>query len=293
MEYSIELSRQDGSKIRSIFRSIRSWFLTLGLEPSEKIILSEKEIQASKKISVIVAVHDAPEATRRCLLGLELFGGCSEIIIIDDNSKLETTRNLLKNKCSLNRWKLIVNESSLGHSRASELGISFATRPYLCLLNSDAIVTQHSWLGVVRSFESDEKIAVCGPSTSHTSGPQVVRRALHCRHYWSDKQICAFAQKYVSKHSHSSVLEVPMVGGFAFFVRRSVWDMLGGFDQKLPDYGNESEFCRRVYKSNLRVVWTKESYIHHLGSESYGRTLGREKINMLCSAAKSYMDSKL
>jgi GT2 family glycosyltransferase len=275
--------------VRWGYRSLRSRLLTIGLHPIGPFFLSDDEKQESGKISIIVAVHDSPDVTRRCLNSLEIFGGNSEIIIVDDESRLEPTRRLLDTTCSRNRWKLIRHEKALGHSRASEAGVLVSSRPYVCLLNSDTIVTPHSWLGVVRAFESDVRIAVSGPSTSHTVGPQSVRRALHCRHYWSDEQIWCFAEKYVASHWQKPVVDLPMVGGFAFFVRRTVWDELHGFDKNLPDYGNETEFCRRVTKSGLRIVWSKAGYIHHLGGESYGRTLGCLEITKRCIDSQDYI----
>jgi GT2 family glycosyltransferase len=261
----------------------------MGLKPRGPFLLSEEEKLAAGEISIIVAVHDSPEVTRRCLNSLEIFGGNSEIIIVDDASKLEVTRRLLVDACMKNGWKLIRHDKAAGHSRASEAGVRVSTRPYACLLNSDTIVTPHSWLGMVQAFEADDQIAVSGPSTSQTVGPQFVRRALHCRHYWSDEQIWCFAERYVARHRQEPLVDLSMVGGFAFFVRRSVWDTLGGFDRNLPDYGNETEFCQRVIKSGLRIVWSKAGYIHHLGSESYGRTLGTREIRKRCVESREYI----
>jgi GT2 family glycosyltransferase len=179
-----------------------------------------------------------------------------------------------------------------GHSRASEAGVSASTRPYVCLLNSDAIVTPRSWLGMVRAFTDFPQVAVAGPSTSQTPTPQQVTRACHCRHHWSDAQIWCFAQRYVAKHRNEVLVDLPLVGGFAFFVRRSVWDELGGFDRNLPDYGNETEFCQRVTKAGYRVVWSKAGYIHHLGSESYGLTLGLFEIKRRCLETRSYIQKQ-
>ena len=145
---------------------------------------------------------------------------------------------------------------------------------------------------MARAFDLSPEIAVVGPSTSHTAGPQIVRRALHCRHYWTDGQIGSFAEKYVAEHESEPVVDLPSLGGFAFFVRRSVWDQIGGFDRNLPDYGNETDFCRRAKESGLRIVWSKGTYIHHLGGESYGRILGFSAINKRCLEAQSYIDRK-
>lgn len=57
--------------------------------------------------------------------------------------------------------------------------------------------------------------------------------------------------------------------GFALFIRRSLWEQAGGFDQRLPDYGNEMELCRRIAEEGYRLVWIRNSYIHHFGQQSY------------------------
>jgi GT2 family glycosyltransferase len=272
------------------YRSLRTRWLSLGLRSHQDFSLSEAERKASSAIAVVIAVHDSPEVTRRCLKSLEDFGGDAEVIVVDDGSKLESTRQLLEQACSQKGRRLIRNDVALGHSRASEAGVAVSTRPYVCLLNSDTIVTPRSWLGITRAFESSPEIAVVGPSTSQTVTAQVVPRAMYCRHFWSDEQIWCFAGKYVARHQREPVVDLPRVGGFAFFVRRAIWDKLGGFDRQLPDYGNETEFCRRARQLGLRVVWSKGSYIHHLGSESYGRVLGLAEIRKRGLDADAYIN---
>jgi GT2 family glycosyltransferase len=278
--------------VKACYRFFRAWLLSQGLRARGPFSLPPEESRATAAVSVIIAVHDAPQVTARCLSSLEKFGGNAEIVIVDDGSKLEAVRNMLDEACSRNGWKLIRHNKAMGHSRASEAGVSASTRPYVCLLNSDTVITPRSWAGVVRAFESSPQIAVAGPSTSNEFGHQAVRRACHCRHYWSDEQIWCFAEKYVARHRQEPIIDVPFLFGFAFFIRRSVWDDLDGFDKNLPDYGNEREFCRRVLQRSMRIVWSKASYIHHFGSESYGRILGLAAIQERCLQAESYIEAK-
>jgi O-antigen biosynthesis protein len=273
-------------------RALRARILTLNLRTDSSTCLSRAELLASERMSIIIAVHDAPEVTRRCLRSLEMFGGDAEVVIVDDGSRLDATRTLLEDTRSRMRWRLVRHELALGHSRACEAGVSVSKKPFVCLLNSDAIVTPRSWLGMARAFDESAEVAVAGPSTSYTPTRQCVWRALHCRHYWTDEQIWDFADKYVRKRKGCPIVDLPMVGGFAFFVRRCVWDQLGGFDKLLPDYGNETDFCRRARAADFRIVWSKGSYIHHLGSESYGMTLGLGEIRKRCSDADAYMEQR-
>jgi GT2 family glycosyltransferase len=278
--------------VKVCYRFFRAWLLSQDLRARGPFSLASEENRATAAISVIITVHDAPQVTARCLSSLEKFGGDAEVVIVDDGSKLEAVRNMLDEACSRNGWKLIRHNKAIGHSRASEAGVSASTRPYVCLLNSDTVITPRSWSGVVRAFESSPQIAVAGPSTSHTFGPQLVPRACHCRHYWSDEQIWCFAEKYVARHRHKPIVDVPFVSGFAFFIRRRVWKDLDGFDKNLPDYGNENEFCRRVLHRSMRIVWSKASYIHHFGAESYGRTLGPAAIRERSLQADLHIQGK-
>ncbi len=274
------------------YRSARAKRLSIGLKVGSHFSLTEAERNASQEISVVVAIHDGLEVARRCLHSLEMFGGNAEVVLVDDGSKLEEVGRLLDNYSARNNWKLIRHKSALGHSRASEAGVEVASRPYLCLLNSDTVITPCSWAGVVRAFESDAKIAVSGPSTSHAPEPQYVPRAFYCRHHWSDEQIWSFAEAYVARHGPEPLFDLEMVGGFAFFIRRTVWNGLRGFDKNLPDYGNETELCQRVIRAGFRIVWTKAGYIHHLGNATYGRTLGAVEIRKRCVESRTYISQK-
>jgi len=280
-------------RARSYYRFLRAWLLSLDLRTYGPFFLSEEEKRASAAMSIIVPIHDAPEATQRCLASLERFGGEAEVILVDDGSTLERTRRMLDEFCERNNWKLVRHQTALGHSRASEAGISISSHPYLCLLNSDTVVTPRSWFGISQTFNNNPEVAVVGPSTSHTPTPQCVDRACYCRYYWSDEQIWLFAEKYTARWRGQPPTYLPKVGGFAFFVRRSVWDRFGGFDKSLADYGNEMELCQRIGAAGLKIVWTKASYIHHLGHASYQETFGMELIRKKCQAARRYIDQKL
>jgi GT2 family glycosyltransferase len=88
------------------------------------------------------------------------------------------------------------------------------------------------------------------------------------------------------------VTDVPWVGGFALFIRRGLWEQVGGFDRNLPDYGNEVELCGRVAQEGYRRVWVRNSYIHHFGGQSYRGTIGNKGIGTRIQASKIYIRQK-
>ncbi len=264
--------------IKKRYRLIRARLLSIGLTRSGTFDQPEDEVEASKDISVVVAIHDSLEVTRRCLESIDKYGANAEIILVDDGSQLQETTDLIQDYEQRNGWTVVRHKEPKGHSRSCEAGSRLATKPYLCFLNSDTVLTPWSWRGAKEAFDSDTRIAVTGPTTSWTASKQKIRRAEYCRNYWTNSQIYAFAKKYISNLPPRASVDLPYAGGFAFFIRRSIWLEFGGFDPNLPDYGNEVELCKRLSNRHFRIVWTKNSYIHHFGQASYGTIMNEETM---------------
>jgi len=247
---------------------------------------------ASASMSIVVPIHDAPAVTRRCLASLEKYAPESDIILVDDASILAETLEVIRQFGRRNVWKVVRNEKSLGQSAACRAGSNLATRQYLCLLNSDTVVTPWCWRGIKEVFEHDQTIGVAGPSTSNTGNPQSLALAEFLSPCWNNNQICAFAQRLLTQFQEPVVMDLAWVSGNAFFIRRRLWEQLDGFDQKLPDYGNEIELCGRVVEKGYRLAWVRNCYIHHFGRQSYRNTLGEEGICERIRTAKIYIAEK-
>lgn len=220
-------------------------------------------------MSIVVPIHDVPLVTRRCLESLERDATESEVILVDDGSRMAETTQLIQEFSSRSGWRVVRNEQPHGHSAACAVGARLASRQYLCLLNSDTVVTPWCWRAVQEAFDSDPLIGVAGPSTSSSGNEQTLDIAMKCRFFWNDNQICAFAERLTVAALQPLIFDLPWVSGFAFFIRRSLWEKLGGFDQHLGNYLNDVELCKRVSNSGYRAVWVRSAYIHHLGGQSY------------------------
>jgi GT2 family glycosyltransferase len=266
-------------------RDVRARVLSRGLPRDADFAQPPQQRQASASMSIVVAIHDAPAVMLRCLASLERYAPNSEIILVDDGSKLAQTTEGIRAFSDRNGWQAIRNESPRGHSAACTAGASLASRPYLCLLNSDTVITPWCWRPLEEAFETNPSIGVAGPSTSFAGNDQTLDVARCCRFYWNDGQICAFAERLAVDPPQPVLLDLPWASGFAFFMRRALWQELGGFDLTLPDYGNEIDLCRRVAAKGLRSVWVRNAYIHHLAKQSYGKTIGEDGIQARIDAA--------
>jgi GT2 family glycosyltransferase len=251
-----------------------------------------EDIQASATMSIVVPIHDAPTVTRRCLASLEKYAPESEVILVDDASILTETSEVIRDFSIRNKWNVVRHEKSLGHSEACRGGADLATRPYLCLLNSDTVVTPWCWRRVKEVFEQDPKIGVAGPSTSSSGNTQTLALAHDQGPFWNDSQICAFANRLLAQLPEPVITDLRWVSGFAFFIRLSLWEKVGGFDRKLPDYGNERELSSRIAEEGYRMVWIRNCYIHHFGRQSYRGKIGDKGIRARLRASDIYIKQK-
>lgn len=296
VNYPPFLSRTLPAGVKDVLRELRERilgpYLTRRLPRNKEFEQSPEDAQASASLSIVVPVHDAPEVTQRCLVSLQKYAPKAEIFLVDDGSKLEETQKLLGDFSTRNGWKLIRHPEALRHSAACSAGASLATRPYLCLLNSDTVVTPWCWRPLVQVFENNPTIGVAGPSTSFSGNPQTLPDALLMRHYLNDSQICEYARHLLAESADPVLTDLSYAAGCAFFIRRELWQQLGGFDRNIPDYLNEGELCRRVLGAGYRAVWVRSAYIHHLGGVSYRKALGREAIDTHYRDAADYIKRK-
>jgi len=243
--------------------------LTLGIGELQDPEVKAEETEATTHLSVILPVHDAPDETNRCLGSLQGFAGKAEVIVVDDGSTDPRASKAVTAFCYRNGWTAVRNEKGSYHSGACMSGAGLATREVLCLLNSDTVVTQHSWAPCVRALLEIPSLMAVGPVISDGRWAQVDIRARRCRFNWSDAQIFWYAERLYARNAKQPTRPVhSFVGGTAFFVRRRDWNRVGGFDGCRAHIGNDVDLCRKLTSNGGWVGVCRNSYVHHLGSRS-------------------------
>ena len=218
------MARDDPESPTVRFHWARRHAITFGLPGSASFTQPQQEAEACRRISFVVAVHDAPEVTRRCLGSLSQYARTGEVILVDDGSTDPVTKRLLEEYVRDQGWPLVVHTISPRPQQVMRGGSGLATREFLCLLNSDTYVTPWGWSAIVNAFLRSDRVAVVGPSrASWATTAQRLVPAMHCRHFWTDSQIVGFADRHRRRTRDDDVVSLPEISGFAFFIRRTVW----------------------------------------------------------------------
>lgn len=88
------------------------------------------------------------------------------------------------------------------------------------------------------------------------------------------------------------IFDLPWISGFALFIRSSLWETLGGFDENLKNYLNDVELCKRVTNFGYRTVWVRSAYIHHLGNQSHPKIVSAAEVQSALSPYVQYIRNK-
>jgi GT2 family glycosyltransferase len=203
-----------------------------------------------------------------------------EIIFIDDGSvdkSFDIAKNLLykANNKGIKRIILLKNKKNMGISYSRNRGIAVARGKYVAFLDNDVEVDPY-WLkniillmerrpdiGAAQSllldFYSREKVQ---------SGGKIVVSYVGWAHF-DAKDL----QNILSK-------EEPNIFGLgaALVVRSELAQIIGGFDDMIPLFSEDIDFCWRIYLLGKRVVLVKSSKVYHM-SKPFTSTF-RKKSSM-------------
>jgi GT2 family glycosyltransferase len=168
-------------------------------------------------------------------------------------------------------------------SRKINLGAAHANGEHLVLLNDDVEVTDPEWLSAMLEQSQDPGIGAVGAKLLYPDGRLqhigmvlgVGGIAAHAFHQHPGASP-GYASSALSIRNYSAVTAACLM------TRREVFSEVGGFDEALPVDFNDIDFCLRVRRAGLRVVFTPYAQLFHHESASVGaREKRREDVELM------------
>jgi hypothetical protein len=233
------------------------------------------------QISIIIVSFNTEKLLFNCIKSIYQYVHDLEIeIIVVDNASFDNSVELIRE--SFPTVKLIRSELNAGFGSANNIGISHAKGRYLFLLNSDTLMIKNSVINFWNFMEDvdNRKIACCGgvligsdlqaqnsfghfPSISHA----IFELGFHkiFTKFYNEK--ISIATKTTVENIGISLL-VDYLSGAALFIRKSVLDKFGGFDEDFFFYFEETELQKRFRRYGYFSSIIPNSEILHLGGMS-------------------------
>ncbi len=206
-------------------------------------------------VSIIILNLNGLDFTRKCIDSVRknTKRPSFEILVVDNGSKGEEVKQLMKMYEKNLIDKLVLNNVNTGFSGGNNLGMMASSGQYMLLLNNDTTV-EMGWLNaLVKVAEGDESIGIVGPNIVSIHQPETIFGG-------------GFVEDSgIARHSFKAVeSEAEQVGGAAFMFKREVFEKLGGLDEGFnPIYFEETDYCTRGRKAGYKVVFTPKSKVIH------------------------------
>jgi GT2 family glycosyltransferase len=218
-------------------------------------------------VSVIILTRNTcamtAEAVRSVLAGDASVA--TEIIVVDNGSTDGTSEKLAR---EFSKIRLIRSEKNLGFARAVNRAASQAAGEFLLLLNSDARLAPDSLALALQWLRANPDCAVAGAQLLNPDGsrqnsianfPTLATELLNkslLRRLWPEK--------YPGKERFfDAPLEVETVVGAFMLIRKTVWDSLGGLDERFFFFFEETDFCRQARRKGFRVMHLPQVRVWH------------------------------
>ena len=237
---------------------------------SEPIALSRA---SSPRASIVVPVHGKWPTTERCLRSVAMNTGSVpyEVIVVDDASPDDTASRL----SGIPDLTSVGIKANVGFVRAANAGAAAATAEFIVFLNNDTEV-RPGWLAaLLQAIETDPSVGAVGAKVLWSDGRVQEAGSI----VYDDGSALNYGHGDSGASFHVNWLrEVDYCSGACLLVRRSLFDELGGFDQRYsPAYYEDTDLAFRIREKGYRVLYQPEAEVIHSRGTSYGEDGSRRK----------------
>lgn len=228
-------------------------------------------------VSIILVSFNTKELTRDCLKSVfEKTMGIEFEVFVVDNASTDGSVEMIEQEFP--QVKVIKNPKNKGFGAANNIAIRQSNAKYVFLLNTDTILLNNAvkiFFDFMEKPENDQ-VGCCGGnlyrkdlSYQHSYGnisslENIFIGELHL--YKVFKKYCEDKFIHEDKFATDTVKVVEYVTGADMFLRKSVLNKVGLFDERFFMYCEDSELCYRIKKYGYKSVIVPESKIIHLNS---------------------------
>jgi len=230
--------------------------------------------------------HPAPTERRRLN---------TEILVVDNASNDGTVEML---RAEFPTARVIANPANVGFTRANNQALAIAQGRYLFLLNPDTELYPGALQTLFAYAEQHPRVGIIGPRLFYGDGsPQSSRRrfpTLATAFFESTRlqqwfpRHAAITRYYMLDTRDDETQEVDWVNGAAMFVRRQVYEQVGGFDEQFFMYSEELDWCYRTQRAGWQIIYLPTAQVTHYEGKSSEQAVAARDIHFHSSKVRFF-----
>jgi GT2 family glycosyltransferase len=229
-------------------------------------------------ISIVIVSWNARAFLQACLYSLHRCSHRHSVeIIVVDNASQDGSPDMVEEKFPSVR--LIRNTENLGFAAANNIGIRMSAGRYISLINSDVSVLGSCIDALADYLDQHPDVGNVGPKLLNED----MTLQSSCRRFptlWNN--ICEaiglsrvfgrssfFSGEHMLYFSYDRILDVDVLVGCFWMVRRESFETVGLLDEAFFIYAEDVDWCKRCSKSGWRTSFFPEGQaIHTRGGSS-------------------------
>jgi len=247
-----------------------------------------RAVDNRERVSIIILVKNRYGLLRNCIRSIEekTIYRNYEIVVVDNGSDDPRTVEYLRTL----PYKVIRHDAPYNFSELNNVGASHSAGEHLLFLNNDTQIVNSDWLSSMLEHSQRQEVGAVGTKLLFPDG-----RIQHagivlglfgvCEHIhkFDDARLSGYLGALTSVRNYSAVTAACVM------IRRSVFDEVGGFDERLAVNYNDVDLCLRIRKQGYLIVYTPYAEIIHL-EHATRRTVGEVRAEAFPEDTKLFLE---
>lgn len=238
------------------------------------------EVCGEPLVSIIIPNKDQSEALKKCLDSIREKTSYRnyEIIIVENNSEEPETFAFYK-KIAGEKIKIVTWEGEFNYSAINNFGVRHARGDYLLLLNNDVEIINGDWLTEMLSHCQRKEVGIVGAKLYYPDNT-IQHAGIIIGIGGIAGSVFVGLPRAFSGYLHKASIQLDLsaVTAACMLVKRSVFEQVGGLEEKLKVAFNDVDFCLRVREKGYLVVYDPYAELYHYESKTRGAEDTKEKI---------------
>jgi len=189
-------------------------------------------------------------------------------IYVADNASTDDSITFLKHHFP--QVNIIQNSTNGGYAKGYNDALKHIKADIYCLLNSDIEVTQHWLTPIIEEFLSNPSTAIIQPKILD------FKKKTHFEYAGAaggfiDKYGYPFCRGRIfstieeDHGQYNDKTTIFWASGACFFIRKSAYESLNGFDETYFAHFEEIDLCWRAFNKNYKTIYIGDSTVYHVG----------------------------
>ena len=266
----------EAAQIRAVAEHFKRLKIEAEVSPglANNLVRVKRKIYAAPKVSIIIPIRDRVELLQNCIASIKARSTYRryEIIVVDNNSAQPETRHYFEEIRKQSGIRVIDYDGQFNFAAINNFAAQNADGELLLFLNNDTEVISPEWLEAMIEHAVRPEVGAVGARLLYADDT-----VQHAGIIVGIGGIAGHAHKYFLKDDAGyfsrakAVQNLSAVTAACMMVRAETFESLGGFDeQNLPIAYNDVDFCLRLRRENLLIVYTPYAELYHHESASRG-----------------------